>query len=137
VNGVLLDTTVVSAMRRPESSPAVRSWLLRQSVAELAISSITEMELLAGVMKKENQDPRQGLVLRAWFDRVMDQFSGRVVPFDSAAARWAASIGLIRTRGLADVQVAATALAHGLALATLNREDFEDIPALALVDLTA
>jgi predicted nucleic acid-binding protein len=65
----------------------------------------------------------------------MDQFSGRVIPF--AAARWAASIALIRTRGLADVQVAATALAHGLALATLNRGDFEDIPALALTDLTA
>jgi predicted nucleic acid-binding protein len=67
----------------------------------------------------------------------MAQFAARIIPFDSAAARWAAAIGLIRTRGLADTQVAATALAHGLVVATLNRQDFEDITALRLADLGA
>ena len=137
MSAVLLDTTVVSAMRRLDDNAALGHWLARNDAADFRISTITEMELLAGVMKLERRDPRQGLALRAWLERIMAQFEGRILPFDSASARWAASIGLIRTRGLAATQVAGIALAAGLPIATLNRKDFDDIPGLTLVDLAA
>jgi predicted nucleic acid-binding protein len=137
VSAVLLDTTVVSAMRRLDDNAALRSWLARHDAADFRISTVTEMELLAGVMKLERRDPGQGLALRAWFERMMAQFEGKILSFDSPSARWAASIGLIRTRGLADTQVAGIALAAGMPLATLNRKDFDDIPGLTLVDLAA
>jgi predicted nucleic acid-binding protein len=131
---VLLDTDVLSALRRPERNPHLAKWLTGQDAEEFYISAVTEMEIVAGVLAKERQDPAQGLVLRLWLESVQKLFQGRVLPFDSSTARVAAAIAVLRTRGLADTQIAATAIAHSMPLATRNTKDFADIPGLALVD---
>ncbi|MDR2373838.1 MAG: type II toxin-antitoxin system VapC family toxin [Bifidobacteriaceae bacterium] len=89
----------------------------------LSVVSIEEIEL--GVLLKERGDPAQGARLRRWFtSRVLEAFEGRILPIDLAVARRAAALHVDRTLPLNDARLAATALAHGLAVVTRNTADF-------------
>jgi predicted nucleic acid-binding protein len=63
-----------------------------------------------------------------------NEFSDRTLGFDAPAAPFAAMIARLRTRDYPDVLIAATALSHGLGVATRNVKHFDDIPGLAVVD---
>jgi predicted nucleic acid-binding protein len=72
----LLDTHVLSELRRPRADDAVREWIRAQPVATLAIIVITAMELEIGVRRVKRRDPGQGEVLRQWLDqRVLAPFA--------------------------------------------------------------
>jgi predicted nucleic acid-binding protein len=134
VNGLVLDTDVVSALRRIERDPALAAWLAGQDGAGLRLTAVTLLELEVGVRSKEKADPTQGAILRTWLEAVRMRFADAVLPFDADAAAIGAEISLMRTRGLADVLIAATALAAGYAVATRNTKDFADIPGLTVVN---
>ena len=67
----LLDTNVVSELRKPASraAPGVHRWASQQPASTLAVSVITVMEVEIGVARSERRDPPQGLVLRTWLER--------------------------------------------------------------------
>lgn len=121
----LLDTNVVSELRRPRAAGPVREWIRAQSPASLAISVVTLLELEIGVRRMEERDPNQGRLLRQWLDeRVRTAFRGRILPIDAAVAVQAAELHVPDPRPERDSLIAATALVHGLIVATRNTGDF-------------
>lgn len=122
----LLDTNVVSELRRPERAAAqVWQWASTQLLSSFFLSAITVLELELGVLRIERRDPGQGAILRGWLEgQVLAQFAGRILPVDAEVARRCAALHVPDPRSERDALIAATALVHGLAVATRNVADF-------------
>ena len=131
----LLDTNVLSALRRPDRAPpALLAWAEALAPEDLFLSAITVLEVELGALLKARQDPTQGAVLRRWIDqRVLPAFAGRILAVDVAVARRCAALHVPSTRSERDALIAATALVHGLTVATRNGADFRPT-GVALVD---
>jgi toxin FitB len=126
---IVLDTNVVSEAMRPEPDPGVVSWLNAQAADTLYLSSVTLAELLFGIGALP-AGARKDRLARA-LDRLLALFPGRVLPFDQDAARRYADMAVIgraagRPLPTADGYLAATAAAHGFAVATRNVKHFGD-----------
>ncbi|MFM9865737.1 MAG: PIN domain-containing protein [Micropepsaceae bacterium] len=129
---ILLDTNVLSEVLRPAPDPVVARWL-NLNFADAAVSAVSVLELLGGTAILPAGQRRD--ILEKAIDRIVRRFAGRVHAFDEAAARAAARlIEQARVRGkgahqlpekLADLQIAGTAVAYDLSLATRNTGDFE------------
>ena len=91
---IVLDTNVLSEEMRPTPEPAVHGWLARQNPLNLFTTAVTEAEILYGVAIKPDGRRKDGLETAA--RRVLDLFAGRILPFDSAAAREFARIVIDR-----------------------------------------
>jgi predicted nucleic acid-binding protein len=83
----ILDTSVISALRRPERRPDVSSWLRRQKDEDLFLSVVTVDEIERGVALKEPADPTFAAELRSWLERTTSIFADRILPFGSTEAR--------------------------------------------------
>ena len=102
----------------------VEAWLARQRAGDLFLSVVTIGEIERGVARQRSQDPDFAAVLAAWLDQVLSTYGDRILPFGLAAARrWGELSALIGHDG-ADLQIAATALEHGLTVVTRNVSDF-------------
>jgi hypothetical protein len=123
----LLDTNVVSELRRPERANAnVRAWALNAPMELYAISAITILELERGTLLVERRDPVQGGVLRRWLEgEILAPLAARILPIDTAIARLCAKLHVPNPRPERDALIAATALVHGLTVVTRNVDDFE------------
>ena len=125
---LLLDTNVVAELRRVHSGkadPNVTRWAETLDTAALFISTITIHELEIGVLLAERRDPQQGAVLREWLETlVLPAFDGRTLPVDTAVARRAAKLHVPDPQPINDALIAATALVHGMTVATRNLMDF-------------
>ncbi len=74
----LLDTNVISELRKPQADKNVQAWARSVPAPSLYVSAITVLELETGVLRFERKDPVQGSRLRAWLDNhVMPTFAGR------------------------------------------------------------
>jgi predicted nucleic acid-binding protein len=114
----LLDTVVVSDLRRPQASSTVMGWMERQRQSDLFLSVITIGEIERGIVRCRARDPEVAAVLIDWLDRVLMFYGGRILPFDlECARRWGALSAALGNQN-ADLQIAATALEHGLTVAT-------------------
>jgi predicted nucleic acid-binding protein len=122
---LLLDTNVVSELRKPTRDPHVARWARTLPRNDTFLSVVTVQEIELGLLLKERRDPEQGAVLRAWFDRVLSEYDGRILPVDVPVARRAATLHVPDPRPEHDALIAATALVHGLTVATRNTGDFE------------
>lgn len=126
---VLIDTNVISELMRPEPSKAVLAWFGHQTAADLHLSAVVEAELRRGAAVLPAGKRRERLI--AEIDAmIFEDFAGRVLPFDSAAAVAFAAIFVNRQAAgrpisFPDCQIAATARAHGAVIATRNVADFE------------
>lgn len=122
----LLDTNVVSALRRLERADAnVRAWSLATPAALYAISVVTVLELERGILRIERRDAAQGAILRRWLEHeVLMPLAARILPVDTAVARRAATLHVPDPRPEGDALIAATALIHGLTVVTRNTADF-------------
>lgn len=125
---LLLDTNVVSELRKIRSGkcdPQVASWAETLDPRELFLSVISVHELEIGVLLGERRDRQQGAVLRTWFEKsVLRSFEGRILPVDTAIARRAAKLHVPDPQSINDAFIAATALVHGMTVATRNVADF-------------
>jgi toxin FitB len=126
---VLLDTNVLSELLRARPDATVLAWFASQSANSLFVSAVTQAEMMLGARLLPAGKRRQGLeqALEAMF---LEDFAGRVLPFDSsAAANYAVVVATRRGAGTPisqfDGQIAAIALSHRLGLATRNGPDFE------------
>ncbi|MBV8121847.1 MAG: PIN domain-containing protein [Alphaproteobacteria bacterium] len=126
---IVLDTNVVSEPLKPAASPAVVAWLDRQNIDTLYLSAISLAELRYGVAALPDGTRKDGLGA-ALEGRIFSLFGTRVLAFDIAAAD---AYAIIRARakaagktiGAADGYIAATAAAHGFAVATRDTTPFE------------
>jgi len=134
---LLLDTNVISELRKTanvRADPAVAAWAARQDPESTFLSAVTLFEIEHGILRMERRDEAQGAALRRWFeDQVLPGFDGRVLPFDIAVARRCAALHVPDPKPERDAMIAATALVHGLTLATRNVADFRDM-GVKLVD---
>ncbi|MCL3883188.1 type II toxin-antitoxin system VapC family toxin [Marivita sp. GX14005] len=120
----LLDTNVISAVRRADRAPQVASWLRARPEGELFLSVITIGEIERGIRRQEPRNPEFARDLRAWLDRTVLLFSDRLLPFEAEDARiWGALSARIGHNG-ADLMIAASALRHAATVVTGNVDDF-------------
>ena len=123
----ILDTNVVSELRRPDKAdPKVLAWASAAPLDHFFLSAITVLELELGALLIDRKDPDQGAVLRAWIDhQVLARFEGRILAVDTAVAQRCARLHVPNPRAERDALIAATALVHGMTVATRNVADFE------------
>jgi len=123
----ILDTNVVSELRKAKKAHQnVKKWAQPLAAAGLYISVISVLELEIGILLIERRDQEQGRILRTWMDRhVLPTFSGRILAIDTAVAQRCAMLHVPNSRSDRDALIAATALVHGLTVATRNVADFE------------
>ena len=127
----ILDTNVVSELMRPAPDPAIASWVAERATSSLFLTAVTEAELRFGLAVMPPGKRRDGLA--AGLERMLETgFANRILPFDSAAARAYAWIAAARRRrgqpaAQADCQIAAIARSRGMAVATRNVRDFEEM----------
>lgn len=129
----LLDTNVVRALRRTGDRRTVdavfRRWASRRPAGVDSISSLTLLELDLGVRRLERRDEEAGRRARYWLEeQVMAEFAGRVLPVDEAVARRAAGLDVPGRESL----LAATAMVHGLGVATASTRAFSPYPVRVL-----
>jgi predicted nucleic acid-binding protein len=131
VNGYLLDTNVLSALA-PERGTAPSeflSWLESRS-AQLFVSVISVVEIEAGVKKLQRAGAtKRAEMFASWLDRVVQNYSERLLPFDLTASRLAGAItdrvrATGNSPGFADIAIAATAERFSLLLLTANVRHF-------------
>ena len=120
----ILDTNVISAVRRPDRAPKVAAWLRGKAEQDLFLSVITLGEIERGIRQQETRDPGFAHDLRAGLDRTVLLFSDRLLPFEAEDARiWGRLSAEIGHDG-ADLMIAASALRHGATVVTGNVSDF-------------
>jgi predicted nucleic acid-binding protein len=126
---LLLDTNLVSELMRPRPDPRVLSWVAGQPLSEMAIASITVMEIRFGLALLSQGRRRTDLDTR--FRQFLTQaFAGHVLAFDQPAADACAEIRALRRQmgnpiTVEDSMVAAIARVHGAPIATRDVGGFE------------
>jgi toxin FitB len=121
----LLDTNVVSELRKLRPHGAVVAWLRKLNDADIHISAVTLGEIQAGIEITRDQDPAKAGEIELWADRLAATWN--VLPMDAATFRVWAKLMHRRTDALnEDAMIAATARVHGLQIATRNVRDFKE-----------
>ncbi len=124
----LLDTNVVSELRRPRPHQSVLDWIAAVPAESLFLSAVTVGEIQAGIEITREQDPAKAQAIEAWLDQVVAGYG--VLPMDAAAFRaWARLKHRKSDTLLEDAMIAATAVVHGLIVATRNVQDFATLGA--------
>ncbi|HLH95814.1 MAG TPA: type II toxin-antitoxin system VapC family toxin [Xanthobacteraceae bacterium] len=120
----LIDTVVLSELRRPQRRPTVVAWFERQRTSDLFLSVISVGEIERGISRQRTLDPSFANALAVWLDRVLSLYGERVLPFDLRTARRWGALSAALGNDSADLMIAATALEHGLTVVTRNGSDF-------------
>ena len=119
----LLDTNVVSELRKPKPHGTVVAWLNHLRDDQLFLSAVTLGELQAGIDRTRAQDALKAQEIESWVDQLADSI--QVLPMDALCFReWARVISGKSDTLVEDAMIAATARVHGLTVASRNERDF-------------
>lgn len=120
----ILDTNVISAVRRADRAPQVAAFLRNRSEGELYLSVITLGEIERGIAMETDRNPRFAADLRVWVDQTVSLFADRILDVTAEDARiWGRLSAQIGNSG-AELMIAAQALARGGTVVTDNTSDF-------------
>ena len=123
MNKYLLDTNVVSEIRKPRPHGAVIAWLSSQQDDRLFISAVTMGELQKGIEQTRLQDPSKASEIERWADELAASY--QILPMDTLCFReWGSIMCGKPPELLEDAMIAATARVHGLIVATRDERDF-------------
>ena len=125
----LLDTNIVSELRKVRPHGAVVSWLEGVAEADLHLCAVTLGEIQAGIEITREQDVVKALAIEAWADQVAAAYN--VLPMDAAIfRRWAKLMHRQSDTVYEDAMIAACAITHKLTVVTRNVRDFArfDVP---------
>ncbi len=133
---ILVDTNVFSELTKTTPDDSVVNWLFAHR-NETLLSTIVLAELTIGI--RTTPSARKRALLLPWLDRLIARHDGRIVPFDLAhATKWGEFGSRVLISGQRvgsrqfDTLIAAQAMALGVALATRNVRDFEDIAVVTI-----
>jgi predicted nucleic acid-binding protein len=119
----LLDTNVVSELRKPRPHGAVLAWLHGTADEDLHLSAVTLGELQAGVEITRERDPEKASEIEIWIDQVAQTWN--ILPVDARVFRACAKLMHRQPdRLFEDALIAATAIVHHLVVVTRNVRDF-------------
>ena len=122
----LLDTNVVSELRRPRPHGAVLDWIADVPAEQLFVSAVTVGEIQAGIEITREQDVTKAEELEVWLDKMLASYS--VLPMDATTFReWARLMHRRADTITEDAMIAATAIVHRLTVATSNVRDFAQL----------
>ena len=120
----LLDTNVVSELRKRKPHGAVLAWIDTLRPEQIFLSAVTIGELQAGAELTRKNDPAKASEIENWLRATESDFS--ILPMDSACFReWARLRSGKSPELIEDAMIAATARVHGLEIATRNQRDFQ------------
>jgi predicted nucleic acid-binding protein len=126
VKKYLLDTNVVSELRRPKPHGGVLSWLKELRDEQLFLSVVTFGELQRGIERIRAQNRTKAEEIESWVERLTG--TSQILPMDAICFReWARLMEGKQEHLLEDAMIAATARIHGLVVATRNDKDFAQL----------
>jgi predicted nucleic acid-binding protein len=121
----LLDTNVVSEIRRKSPNPGVEQWFASVSASELFLSVLVLGEIRQGIERLAPRNPELATTLQHWLGRLVDGYGDRVVPVTADVADVWGRLNVPKTLPVVDGLLAATALVRGWSLVTRNVKDVE------------
>lgn len=120
----LLDTVVLSELRKSQPNAKVLAWLGQQTEAHLFVSVVSLGEIERGAHKQRALNPDFSTPLFRWLETLQNNFADRILPVTPVIARqWGALSARLNHDGV-DLLIAATAMEHSLAVATRNAKHF-------------
>ena len=120
----LLDTNVISELRKPRPHGAVLTWISSVEDADLRLSAVTIGEIQAGIEITRDQDSGKAAESEAWLEQVCQSWN--IVPLDSRTFRCFAKLMHKQPAHLIeDALIAASAIVHNLTVVTRNLRDFD------------
>jgi predicted nucleic acid-binding protein len=121
----LLDTDILSAIRRKHRDPNLEKWLRSLNSTDVFLSVVTLGEVERGIILQRRTNPEFAADLERWLDTILLSYEQRILPLTlSIARRWGQLSGELGHNN-ADLMIAATALEHNLTVATRNTRHFE------------
>jgi len=120
----LLDTVVISDLRRPRGDSGLRAWIRAAVPDSLFLSVVSLFEITKGIESVRGRDPVFAANLERWLQDTETSFSHRILDIDARIARRWGRLAAARGHEGPDLLIAATALEHGLTVVTRNIRHF-------------
>jgi predicted nucleic acid-binding protein len=121
----LLDTVILSELRKRDCNPAVADWVGTQQSSLLFLSVLTIGEIEKGISRQRRLNPEFADKLVLWLEKTLQHYGDRVIPVTTAIARRWGRLSDDQGHSGPDLLIAATAMENGLTVVTRNVRHFE------------